>query len=150
MGDSTSKKILDSALAALLKGLELTPWVKVPATFVSELSARFKSIPEPERKSVLTATKGELRAALTDGVLVVKEPDQAAECVYVQIRQFVHNHLRGMSDSGMTDLVAAIPGATRRVRRQATVLDKAADLMDWSEATDGPGLYEVAKRLPGF
>jgi hypothetical protein len=40
MSESTSKKILDSALTALLKGLELSPWVKVPTTFIIEKSER--------------------------------------------------------------------------------------------------------------
>ena len=61
--DSTSKKILDSALNSLLKGLELSPWIKVPATFVAELSKRFKSLPSQEKQE-LTAADADIIASI--------------------------------------------------------------------------------------
>ena len=97
MGDSASKKILDSVLVALLKGLELSPWVKVPATFVAELSSRFKQLPDTDKKAVVEATDTDISTALSQPALNIKDPQPVAESIHEQFRGAVHQYVRRMA-----------------------------------------------------
>ena len=54
--DAARKKLLDAALKALLATADTTAWVKVPATFVSELAARFNDLPDDQRAALTKAT----------------------------------------------------------------------------------------------
>ena len=64
MGDSASKEVLASALAALLKTPGFSPEITVFAEFVSQLSSRFHNLPEPEKKALIDAGDGDIRMAL--------------------------------------------------------------------------------------
>ena len=144
------KKILDSALLALLKGLELSPWVKVPATFIAELSKRFQELPEEQQKGIVEASAEQIKEALDENEFEVENSEQLAKVIYEEFRMKVHQYLNKLAAPDIDRIVAAINGASGRVTKDAPPLRKAAELLEFVEAPNGPGLYEVAKRLEGF
>lgn len=62
--DSARKKFLDAGLKTLLATLELPKWLKAPATFVAELSSRFRDLPAEQKSSLELASIPELTDAL--------------------------------------------------------------------------------------
>jgi len=53
--------------------------------------------------------------------------------------------LRSLSPGDFSTLIAAIPGAGFEVGSEAPVISKIAQLVEWSESTNGPGLDEVQR-----
>jgi tetratricopeptide (TPR) repeat protein len=52
---ATRKDIMNAALKALLKGIDASPWLRVPATFISELAG----LPEDKRKDLDAVTSSD-------------------------------------------------------------------------------------------
>lgn len=142
MGDTPLKKVLDSALNALLKGLELSPWVKVPATFVAELSSRFRNLPDEEKKALVEASPDDVR----EGLLAVdcddKEQLEAAvgKATY---RGQVLDHLYGLTSPAVDELVTRTPGASRHVTKDTPPARKVSEFVEFLESSEGPGLESL-------
>ena len=64
MPDSRSKRLLDSALNALLATIDAAWWVKGPSAFIAELAARFGDLPEDQQDALAESTPEVLRDAL--------------------------------------------------------------------------------------
>lgn len=76
--DTPRKKVLDAALKSALSTLDLPAWIKAPATFVAELSARFRNLPARQRNSVKGASDEDIRDALLQLDLATKHAAFAA------------------------------------------------------------------------
>lgn len=142
MSDSTRRKILDSALAALLKGFELSPWVGLPATFVAELSKRFRDLPQEQKEVLSVTTEDELRSQLP-----TNDPNQAAELADklekgIQ-RGRILDYIYGLPNPALDELVARVPAANKYVTKDAPTARKASELVEYAEAANGPGLENL-------
>ena len=62
--DSFGKKLLDATLRTLLASISVPVWLKAPASFVAELSARFRDLPEQEQATIRDAPDNEIADAL--------------------------------------------------------------------------------------
>jgi len=63
MADSTRKKLLDATLKALIAAVE-PKMLKVPATFIAELLARFGDLPDKQSAALIESRETELRESL--------------------------------------------------------------------------------------
>ena len=70
--DSFGKKLLDATLRTLLTSINASVWLKAPATFVAELSARFRNLPEQEQAAIRDAPDNEIADALLQLDLATK------------------------------------------------------------------------------
>ncbi len=141
MGDSARKKLLDSALKSLLVGFELSPWVKVPATFASEVASRFRSLPESNKKAVNDTTEHDLRKALAN------IPCDNHEQLYIVFqdatyRAQVLDYLFGLSPPAVDEIVTRV-GALKYVTKDAPVARRISELIDFVESMQGPGLEAI-------
>jgi hypothetical protein len=147
MNDSTTKKILDSALTALLKGLELSPWVKVPAEFVRELSKRFSQLQPEEKQELANAQQNAISNSLS--LITVPEsapkPEKLAEAVQAAVRRSrLLDYLYGLNAPALNELISRIDDARENVSDIAPRRSQVAQLIDWVESSEGPGLSKLA------
>lgn len=70
--DSPVKKVLDATLKTAIAALDIPRLIKVPLTFITELSARFGDLPEPEQTAIRGASDDELTMALQQLDLATK------------------------------------------------------------------------------
>lgn len=76
--DSFRKKLLDATLKTLLASLDIPAWLKAPATFVAELSARFRDLPARELATIGDATDEQIADALFQLDLATKHAATAS------------------------------------------------------------------------
>ena len=153
MGESPTKKVLDSALKALLAGLELSPWVKIPATFVTELSSRFRGLSEPEKQALATAAQEDVRDALPAAVgdQACDQPNELAGAVRESVvRGRVLDYLFDLAPPAVDELVSRVQGAAANVTKNAPVRRKVAEFVEWVESAEGPGINGLMAVLPNF
>ncbi|PWU21322.1 MAG: hypothetical protein C5B50_01970 [Verrucomicrobia bacterium] len=149
MSDTTAKKILDSALTALLKGLELSPWIKVPATFISELSKRFSSLPPEEKHELAKARQDAIVSSIPAAALngTPPQPNVLAKAIQEAVfRAILLDHLYGLTLPDLNELINRIEKARPNVSETAPRKTQVAQLVDWVESSEGPGLSELASK----
>jgi len=78
MGKPKRKHVLNAALKALLAGAKASPWLKIPATFVSELAA----LPEDEQEKLGGLSQEEFNKWLSEsGVATARGVEEVKELV---------------------------------------------------------------------
>lgn len=82
MPDLTRKKLLDSALNALVKGIDLPTSIKLPAVFVAELAERFGDLSDDQRELLAEASDDAVRQAFQQIEFATRHAAEAAAGVY--------------------------------------------------------------------
>ena len=154
MNEPASKKILDSALAALLQGIELSPWVKVPTTFIAELSKRFSDLPPDEKKELAETPHGTIMQSIpaTATTGTSPTPDVLAGAIRDAVaRTRLLDYLHRLTSPALNDLISQIDGARGNVSDVAPLRTQVVQLVEWVESSEGPGLSKLAGIVgPGF
>jgi len=98
------KGVLNAALKALLAGVETSAWVKIPATFISEIA----SLPEDKREALGTASAEKFAELLTQAELSTTNAALAAVSTE-QIKVLISNLTRLSKDQSdaLTELTQA-------------------------------------------
>jgi hypothetical protein len=151
MSASTPSRILDSALVALLQGLQLSPWIKVPATFIAELSKRFSTLPDEEKKGLQLASPGDIASSLSAHPMAPDSSPQTevlARAIDQAIaRSLVLDYLYALTSAALNELISRIDGARPNVSETAPKRTQVAQFIEWVESAEGPGIPKIKELL---
>ncbi len=143
------KSILNAALKALLAGLKTSAWVKIPATFISEIA----SLPKDKRESLDTASAEKFDELLTQTGLSTTNAALAAVGTE-QIKVLVAN-LTQLSQEKLEALATLTQEEYKEILNELhTILDNTEKIKSDNENHDRQTqekLNEILKRLdPGI
>ena len=150
MGETTSKKILDSALTAMLKGLELSPCIKVPATFIAELAKRFSTLQPDEKRELGEAAPQRIISSLPPSFLADSSPKPDVLATYIQKaidRAKLLDYVYGLATPALNELICRIDRARANVSDTAPRRSQVSQLIDWLESSEGPGIEKLAEMM---
>jgi len=127
MADSTRKKLLDAALETILATADAAWWLKGPATFISEFSARFGDLPDEQQAALADATPETIREALMQLDLATKHAAYAAAGV-----DRIEDRIRELHDAVQRS--TRKPKALKRAKHASERLHR--ELIDFSSERD--------------